>query len=135
MPPSARCVSDLQRREPRVEQRTDLDKLILDIETTAPSIRKRRSPPGGILEGSLSVFVVCMPGRSRRQDHRDAVRSDSAAPGGRLELTVRSANCLKAENIHYIGDLVQRNRSGIAAHAELSKSRSRRSRKCWRATA
>ncbi len=38
-----------------------------------------------------------------------------------LELTVRSANCLKAENINYIGDLVQRTEVGLLRTPNLGK--------------
>jgi len=46
-----------------------------------------------------------------------------------LELTVRSANCLKAENIYYIGDLIQRTETELLKTPNLVASRSTRSRK------
>jgi DNA-directed RNA polymerase subunit alpha len=42
-------------------------------------------------------------------------------PVDELELTVRSANCLKAENIHYIGDLVQRTEVELLRTPNLGK--------------
>ena len=94
----------------RVEQRTDLDKLILDIETNGtidPEEAIRRA--GSILKDQLSVFVDLQgqdEEKSRPTDHHfDPLL---LRPVDELELTVRSANCLKAENIHYIGDLVQK---------------------------
>ena len=38
-----------------------------------------------------------------------------------LELTVRSANCLKAENVYYIGDLVQRTEMELMKTPNLGK--------------
>ena len=94
----------------RVEQRTDLDKLILDIETNGtidPEEAIRRA--GGILKDQLSVFVD-LQGQDESTTKATETQFDPILlrPVDELELTVRSANCLKAENIHYIGDLVQR---------------------------
>ncbi|HEX6570789.1 MAG TPA: DNA-directed RNA polymerase subunit alpha, partial [Steroidobacteraceae bacterium] len=86
----------------RVEQRTDLDKLVLDIETNGTidaeeAIRRA----GAILKDQLSVFVDLQgqdEEKSRPADHHfDPLL---LRPVDELELTVRSANCLKAENIH-----------------------------------
>ena len=104
----------------RVEQRTDLDKLILDIETNGtidPEEAIRRA--GGILKDQLSVFVD-LQGQDESTTKATETQFDPILlrPVDELELTVRSANCLKAENIHYIGDLVQTNRSRVVAHAE-----------------
>jgi DNA-directed RNA polymerase subunit alpha len=107
----------------RVEQRTDLDKLILDIETNGtidPEEAIRRA--GGILKDQLSVFVDL-------QGQDEAVAKTAEAqfdpillrPVDELELTVRSANCLKAENIHYIGDLVQRTEVELLRTPNLGK--------------
>jgi len=94
----------------RVEQRTDLDKLIIDIETNGtidPEEAIRRA--GSILKDQLSVFVDLQgqeEGAGVAAEHQ--VDPILLRPVDELELTVRSANCLKAENIMYIGDLVQR---------------------------
>jgi DNA-directed RNA polymerase subunit alpha len=107
----------------RVEQRTDLDKLIIDIETNGtidPEEAIRRA--GGILKDQLSVFVDL-------QGQDEAVAKTAEAqfdpillrPVDELELTVRSANCLKAENIHYIGDLVQRTEVELLRTPNLGK--------------
>jgi len=107
----------------RVEQRTDLDKLIIDIETNGtidPEEAIRRA--GGILKDQLSVFVDL-------QGQDEAVTKTAEAqfdpillrPVDELELTVRSANCLKAENIHYIGDLVQRTEVELLRTPNLGK--------------
>ncbi|AGF47258.1 DNA-directed RNA polymerase subunit alpha [Candidatus Kinetoplastibacterium desouzaii TCC079E] len=96
----------------RVEQRTDLDKLVLDIETNGvltpeESIRKAAH----ILVDQLSVFAS-LQGSDDLQEvpSKNAPRIDPILlkPVDELELTVRSANCLKAENVYYIGDLIQR---------------------------
>ena len=104
----------------RVEQRTDLDKLILDIETNGtidPEEAIRRA--GGILKDQLSVFVD-LQGQDESTTKATETQFDPILlrPVDELELTVRSANCLKAENIHYIGDLVQRTEVELLAHAE-----------------
>jgi len=107
----------------RVEQRTDLDKLILDIETNGtvdPEEAIRRA--ASILEDQLSMFVELK---------RSEVSAPQAAPLeidpvllrpiDDLELTVRSTNCLKAENIHYIGDLIQRSEVELLKTPNLGK--------------
>ena len=107
----------------RVEQRTDLDKLILDIETNGTidaeeAIRRA----GAILKDQLSVFVDL-----QEQDEGAAKAAEQQfdpillRPVDELELTVRSANCLKAENIHYIGDLVQRTEVELLRTPNLGK--------------
>ena len=62
---------------------------------------------------------------SRNTPHRWAMLRNMAAsllrPVDELELTVRSANCLKAENIHYIGDLVQKTEVELLRTPNLGK--------------
>jgi DNA-directed RNA polymerase alpha subunit len=58
---------------------------------------------------------------NRKLKKKTRVRSDPAAPCDDLELTVRSANCLKAEAIHYIGDLVQRTEVELLKTPNLGK--------------
>jgi DNA-directed RNA polymerase subunit alpha len=94
----------------RVEQRTDLDKLIIDIETNGtidPEEAIRIA--GSILKDQLSVFVN-LEGSDEVEEAEPESHIDPILlrPVDDLELTVRSANCLKAENIYYIGDLIQR---------------------------
>ncbi|MBM4192364.1 MAG: DNA-directed RNA polymerase subunit alpha [Gammaproteobacteria bacterium] len=107
----------------RVEQRTDLDKLILEIETNGTidaeeAIRRA----GGILKDQLSVFVD-LQGEEEGARRSEATQFDPnlLRPVDELELTVRSANCLKAENIHYIGDLVQRTEVELLRTPNLGK--------------
>ena len=98
----------------RVEQRTDLDKLIMEIETNGviepeESIRMAAR----VLMEQLSVFAE-LEGTALPVEHQKSVQVDPLLlrPVDDLELTVRSANCLKAENIYYIGDLIQRTENG-----------------------
>lgn len=142
----------------RVEQRTDLDRLLIDIETNgaiAPEEAVRKS--AAILVDQLQVFASI-------EGHENPFPVDSgprttigvgmgaqgvgvpsgveglAAGGGAgfgastgtidpillrpvddLELTVRSANCLKAENIYYIGDLIQRTENELLKTPNLGR--------------
>ncbi|MED5535035.1 MAG: DNA-directed RNA polymerase subunit alpha [Pseudomonadota bacterium] len=107
----------------RVEQRTDLDKLILDIETNGtidPEEAIRRA--GEILKNQLDVFVDLQGeddlGFGTQDTQIDPIL---LRPVDELELTVRSANCLKAENINYIGDLVQRTEVELLRTPNLGK--------------
>jgi DNA-directed RNA polymerase subunit alpha len=93
----------------RVEQRTDLDKLVLDIETNGTidaeeAVRKAAE----ILQDQLTVFGDFTRRESEANADKAGVDPVLLRPIDDLELTVRSANCLKAESIYYIGDLVQR---------------------------
>ena len=107
----------------RVEQRTDLDKLVIDIETNGTidaeeAIRRA----GAILKDQLSVFVD-LQGEEEASNKIETMQFDPLLlrPVDELELTVRSANCLKAENIHYIGDLVQRTEVELLRTPNLGK--------------
>lgn len=107
----------------RVEQRTDLDKLILDLETNGaidPEECIRRAAT--ILQKQLAVFVdlesLGEEGKEEKQDDLDPVL---LRPVDDLELTVRSANCLKAENIYCIGDLIQRTEVELLKTPNLGK--------------
>ena len=107
----------------RVEQRTDLDKLILDIEsngTIDPEQAIRRAAT--ILQQQLAVFVdFDKEGETVVDEKRDEVDPVLLRPVDDLELTVRSANCLKAENIYYIGDLIQRSEVELLKTPNLGK--------------
>ena len=107
----------------RVEQRTDLDKLILDIDTNGgiePQEAVRVA--ARILRDQLGVFVdleaeAVADAESTAQD----LNPLRFRPIDDLELTVRSANCLKAENVYYIGDLVQRSENELMKTPNLGK--------------
>ena len=107
----------------RVEQRTDLDKLVLDIEsngTIDPEQAIRRAAT--ILQQQLAVFVdFDKEGETVVDEKRDEVDPVLLRPVDDLELTVRSANCLKAENIYYIGDLIQRSEVELLKTPNLGK--------------
>jgi len=102
----------------RVEQRTDLDKLVLDMETNGtldPEEAIRRAST--ILAEQLDAFVELRDVTEVEQkEEKPLFDPILLRPVDDLELTVRSANCLKAEAIQYIGDLVQR------AEVELLKT-------------
>ncbi len=107
----------------RVEQRTDLDKLVFDIETNGTiDAEEAVRTAADILTDQLSVF-----GDFSQRD-RGASKPATAGidpvllrPIDDLELTVRSANCLKAENIYYIGDLIQRTEVELLKTPNLGK--------------
>lgn len=107
----------------RVEQRTDLDKLVLDIETNGvvePEQAVRYA--ASVLVEQLSVFAdlqgTGMPAAERMSPQVDPIL---LRPVDDLELTVRSANCLKAENIYYIGDLIQRTETELLKTPNLGR--------------
>ena len=107
----------------RVKQRTDLDKLVIDLKTNATiepedAIRKA----GQILRNQLDVFTY-LEVQEDVEDDSDVPQIDPVLlrPVDDLELTVRSANCLKAENIYYIGDLVQRSENELLKTPNLGK--------------
>jgi DNA-directed RNA polymerase subunit alpha len=107
----------------RLEQRTDLDKLVLEIDTNGAidaeeAVRKAAE----ILQDQISIF-----GDFTRRESADAKTDKSGVdpvllrPIDDLELTVRSANCLKAESIYYIGDLVQKTEVELLKTPNLGK--------------
>jgi DNA-directed RNA polymerase subunit alpha len=107
----------------RVENRTDLDKLILDLETNGTIDAKQAVKYAAtILQHQLSVFVdeELVSRKEKRKDKYDfdplLLRSIEE-----LELTVRSTNCLKAENIFLIGDLIQRSEMDLLKTPNLGK--------------
>ncbi|MGD2056053.1 MAG: DNA-directed RNA polymerase subunit alpha [Gammaproteobacteria bacterium] len=107
----------------RVEQRTDLDKLIIDIETNGtvdPEAAIRHAAT--ILQDQLSAFVD-LQARAEVQPKEEIGDVDPILlrPVDDLELTVRSANCLKAESIYFIGDLIQRTEVELLKTPNLGK--------------
>ncbi len=107
----------------RVEQRTNLDKLIVEIETNGTvdpddSIRHAAL----LLQEQLSVFVDLAGKEDETPSRREAeVDPVLLRPIDDLELTVRSANCLKAESIYYVGDLIQRTEVELLKTPNLGK--------------
>ena len=107
----------------RVEQRTDLDKLILDIETNGTiDCEESVKLAANILADQLSVFVDFSARREIVEEEKSQeIDPILMRPIDDLELTVRSANCLKAESILYIGDLVQRTEVELLKTPNLGK--------------
>jgi DNA-directed RNA polymerase subunit alpha len=107
----------------RVEQRTDLDKLILDLHTDGTlDPEEAIKISASILQSQLAAFVDLQTEASVSQKQEEPeINPVLLRPVDDLELTVRSANCLKAENIHYIGDLVQRTENDLLKTPNLGK--------------
>lgn len=107
----------------RVEQRTDLDKLIIELDTNGtvdPEECVRYA--GRILHEHLSVFVDFQDiEEDEPEEQKQEFDPILLRPVDDLELTVRSANCLKAENIFYIGDLIQRTEVELLKTPNLGK--------------
>ena len=107
----------------RVEQRTDLDELIMDIETNgAIEPEEAIRYAARVLMEQLSVFAdlegTPIAVEAPRPSQVDPIL---LRPVDDLELTVRSANCLKAENIYYIGDLIQRTETELLKTPNLGR--------------
>jgi len=110
----------------RVEQRTDLDRLVMEVETNgAISAEEAIRSAARILVEQLSVFASL-----EGAEATDSAETSAGAqtydpillrPVDELELTVRSANCLKAENIYYIGDLIQRSETELLKTPNLGR--------------
>ncbi|MCD6039460.1 MAG: rpoA [Gammaproteobacteria bacterium] len=107
----------------RVEQRTNLDKLVIDLETNGtldPEEAIRRAAT--ILQQQLAPFVDLKSSPTLKESSdQQSVNPLFMRPVDDLELTVRSANCLKAESIFYIGDLVQRTEADLLKTPNLGK--------------
>lgn len=114
----------------RVEQRTDLDKLVVEIETNGSiAAEDAIRSSAKILMEQLAVFA-----QLDGEFADDASLSTSSVRGGSqafdpvmlqtiddLGLTVRSVNCLRAESIHYIGDLIQRTENELLKTPNLGR--------------
>jgi len=95
----------------RVEQRTDLDKLVLDIETNSA------------IDPEEAIRFAELEGTPTPVEKPQAPKIDPLLlrPVDDLELTPRSSNCLKAQSIHYIGDLIQHNESDLLRTPNLGR--------------
>ncbi|MEY4211705.1 MAG: hypothetical protein RLZ92_2086 [Pseudomonadota bacterium] len=110
----------------RVEQRTNLDRLVIELETNGTvDPEEVVKNAASILHDQLSVFVdfekVAEIRDEESIDEEDSFDPILLRPVDDLELTVRSANCLKAENIFYIGDLIQRTEVELLRTPNLGK--------------
>jgi DNA-directed RNA polymerase subunit alpha len=110
----------------RAEQRTNLDKLVIELETNGTvDPEEVIKHAASILHDQLSVFVDFE--KVKDQVLEEVVVEEQSfdpvllRPVDDLELTVRSANCLKAENIFYIGDLIQRTEVELLRTPNLGK--------------
>ncbi|EGV51614.1 DNA-directed RNA polymerase subunit alpha [Candidatus Endoriftia persephonae] len=108
----------------RVEQRTNMDRLVIELQTDGtidPEEAIRRS--AGILRDQLSVFVdlEAEAAEATAEPEEPMIDPILLRPVDDLELTVRSANCLKAENIFLIGDLIQRTEVELLKTPNLGK--------------
>jgi len=110
----------------RVENRTDLDRLVIELETDGSldpeqAIRDAAT----ILQDQLSNFAVLQASTLDDQVLTETEKPQFdpilLRPVDDLELTVRSANCLKAENIFLIGDLIQRTEVELLKTPNLGK--------------
>ena len=119
--PIARVSFDVEPA--RVEQRTDLDRLVLDIETDG-SLEPEEAVRSAarILIDQMAVFAD-LQGTPIEEVEEVAPPIDPILlrPVDDLELTVRSANCLKAEDIYYIGDLIQRTETELLKTPNLGR--------------
>ena len=102
----------------RVEQRTDFDKLILDVQTK-PCLR----PRDAVASAGKTLAELFGLARELNMDAEGvdigpsptdaAIAADLALPIEELNLTVRSYNCLKREGIHTVGELVARSEQDL----------------------
>jgi len=123
--PVRRVAIDVQSA--RVEQRTDMDRLVIDLETNGTIDPKGVIQKAAtILQDQLSSFIVLEGTQPVDESTKDEPKKPSVdpillRPVDDLELTVRSANCLKAENIYLIGDLIQRTEVALLKTPNLGK--------------
>jgi DNA-directed RNA polymerase subunit alpha len=102
----------------RVEQRTDFDRLVVDVETK-PSMKPRDAVASAgktlvELFGLARELNVDAEGIEMGPSVMDAaLAADLALPIEDLDLTVRSYNCLKREGIHTVGELVNRSEADL----------------------
>ena len=107
----------------RFEKRTDLDKLILELETDGTIDAKMAIEHSAtIMQQQLAAFVdleaIAEQEAKKEQNDFDPLLLRSIEE---LELTVRSTNCLKAESIFLIGDLIQRSEFDLLKTPNLGK--------------
>ena len=107
----------------RFEKRTDLDKLIVELETDGTLNPKEAIEHSAtIMQQQLAAFVnldaIAEQEAKKEQNDFDPLLMRSIEE---LELTVRSTNCLKAESIFLIGDLIQRSEFDLLKTPNLGK--------------
>jgi DNA-directed RNA polymerase subunit alpha len=100
----------------RVEQMTDRDRLILDVETDGSiTAREAVASAGGTLQELVNLFGELAEAASVtvREAEDESQPSDYAITVEELNLSVRSYNCLKREGINTVGDLVQKSEAEL----------------------
>jgi DNA-directed RNA polymerase subunit alpha len=107
----------------RVDQKVNLDKLNITMETNgsvnAEAAIKRAA---SILQEQLSSFVELeLVEEEEALPTSNDFDPELLAAVDELELTVRSANCLKAEQIYYIGDLIQKSEQDLLRTPNLGR--------------
>lgn len=107
----------------RLHQKTNLDKLILDIDTDGSiSAEEAVRTAARILVEQMAIFIdFKIETTVEEKEEEEKLNPILLKPIDELELTVRSANCLKAENIQYIGDLIQRTEVELLKTPNLGK--------------
>jgi len=107
----------------RLNQKTNLDKLILDIDTDGSiSAEDAVRTAARILVEQMAIFIdFKIETTVEEKEEVEKLNPILLKPIDELELTVRSANCLKAENIQYIGDLIQRTEVELLKTPNLGK--------------
>ena len=121
--PIYRCTYEVQAA--RVEQQTDFDKLIIELETNGTVDPEQAvKEAASILRHQLEVFGEISVETEEEESEQEEIIIDPTLLRSidDLELTVRSANCLKAESIYFIGDLVQRTEVQLLKTPNLGKS-------------
>ncbi|WP_217125740.1 DNA-directed RNA polymerase subunit alpha [Hydrogenophilus thiooxidans] len=107
----------------RVEQRTDLDRLVLEVETNGAvdGVELVRQAAKVLIE--QFQFFANLEGQEETAATEAQATIDPILlrPIDELELTVRSANCLKAENIYYVGDLIQKTEQELLKTPNLGR--------------
>ena len=120
--PIYRCTYEVQAA--RVEQQTDFDKLIIELETNGTIDPEQAvKEAASILRHQLGVFGEISIETEEEESEQEEIVIDPSLLRSidDLELTVRSANCLKAESIYFIGDLVQRTEVQLLKTPNLGK--------------
>lgn len=107
----------------RIKGRDDLDKLILNINTNGTiNALDALHLAAKILSDQLSIFIKIEKEKiDVKESVKSQINSELFKSVDSLDLTVRSANCLKAENIYYIGDLIQRSEVELLKTPNLGK--------------
>ncbi len=107
----------------RVNQKVNLDKLNIVLETNGSlNAEEAIKRAASILQDQLSSFVELeLVEEEEALPTSDDFDPQLLAAVDELELTVRSANCLKAEQIYYIGDLIQKSEQDLLRTPNLGR--------------